>query len=82
MTPIKISYGSKTMSVRNDMRRWVLATVLLGATGFVASCGDAPPPVTTTTERTTTTTTAPPDMAPPPGATTTTTTNTQAVSPP
>lgn len=81
MTPTKYPYGSKTMSVRHDMRRWVLATVLLGATGFVASCGDAPP-VTTTTERTTTTTTAPPDMAPPPGATTTTTTNTQAVSPP
>jgi hypothetical protein len=82
MTPIKYGYGSEAMNVRNDMRRWVLATVLLGATGFVASCADAPPPVTTTTERTTTTTTGPAEMAPPPGATTTTTTNTQAVTPP
>jgi len=69
------------MNVRNDMRRWVLATALLGATGFVASCGDGPPPMTTTTEHTTTTT-GPAEMVPPPGATTTTTTNTQAITPP
>jgi hypothetical protein len=83
MTQTRYGYRTEAMNARNDMRRWLLASLLLGATGFVASCGgDAPPTVTTTTERTTTTTTAPADMAPPPGSTTTTTTNTQAVTPP